>query len=229
MIATQALEVELPVAPMWGLVALGAVSNVWLALGKSEHLGAFLILDVALLTGLLYFSGGPTNPFSIIYVVYIAMSAVMLSPRWTWTIGGLSVLSFGALALFLRARRTTDPGWRVFLAAGLLAAVADDVTATQDWANCEAKADVKGLDRLIGGADADLERARVVLEPVESARGNAVALALFAVFWNGILSVFIVHVTRTVLKSGFSGTMVLLSLFLAIGSILFIIKSESTR
>ena len=101
LIATQALDVDLPVAPMWGLVALGAVSNVWLALGKSEHLGAFLILDVALLTGLLYFSGGPTNPFSIIYVVYIAMSAVMLTPRWTWAIAGLSVLSFAALFVFL--------------------------------------------------------------------------------------------------------------------------------
>jgi two-component system sensor histidine kinase RegB len=100
LIATQALGVELPMAPMWGLVALGAVSNVWLALGKSEHLGAFLILDVALLTGLLYFSGGPTNPFSIIYVVYIAMSAVMLTPRWTWAIAGLSVLSFAALFVF---------------------------------------------------------------------------------------------------------------------------------
>ena len=100
LIATQALDVDLPVAPMWGLVALGAVSNVWLALGKSEHLGAFLILDVVLLTGLLYFSGGPTNPFSIIYVVYIAMSAVMLTPRWTWAIAGLSVLSFAALFVF---------------------------------------------------------------------------------------------------------------------------------
>jgi two-component system sensor histidine kinase RegB len=54
-------------------------------------------LDVALLTGLLFLSGGPTNPFSIIYVVYIAMSAVMLAPRWTWTIAGLSIVSFAAL------------------------------------------------------------------------------------------------------------------------------------
>jgi two-component system sensor histidine kinase RegB len=100
LIATQLLRVELPMLPMWTLVALGAASNAWLALGKSSHLGAFLILDVALLTGLLYFSGGPTNPFSIIYVVYIAMSAVMLTPRWTWAIAGLSVLSFAALFVF---------------------------------------------------------------------------------------------------------------------------------
>ena len=84
---------------MWSLVAVGAVSNLWLASRKGEarHLGAYLILDVVLLTALLYFSGGPTNPFSIIYVVYIAMSAVMLAPRWTWTIAALSVVSFAAL------------------------------------------------------------------------------------------------------------------------------------
>ncbi|MFW2387192.1 MAG: ATP-binding protein [Polyangiales bacterium] len=99
LIASELLDVELPLAPMWSLVALGAASNLWLGSRKEDagHLGAFLVLDVLLLSGLLYFSGGPTNPFSIIYVVYIAMSAVMLSPRWTWTIAGLSVLSFATL------------------------------------------------------------------------------------------------------------------------------------
>lgn len=99
LVATQALDVELPRAPMWVLVAVGVLSNLWLGAKreKAGALGGFLILDVALLTGLLYLSGGPTNPFSVIYVVYIAMSAVMLAPRWTWTIAAISVLSFGAL------------------------------------------------------------------------------------------------------------------------------------
>jgi two-component system sensor histidine kinase RegB len=98
-VATEILEVELPLIPMWSLVTAGAISNLWLASRKDRagHLGAFLVLDVALLTGLLYLSGGPTNPFSIIYVVYIAMSAVMLAPKWTWTIAGLSIASFAAL------------------------------------------------------------------------------------------------------------------------------------
>ena len=98
-IASEGLGVELPLLPMWSLVAVGALSNLWLVSrkGRAGHLGAFLVLDVGLLTGLLYLSGGPTNPFSIIYVVYIAMSAVMLAPKWTWTIAGLSVVSFAAL------------------------------------------------------------------------------------------------------------------------------------
>jgi two-component system sensor histidine kinase RegB len=101
-IGTQVLEVELPAAPMWSLVAVGLASNLWLASRRerTRELGPYLILDVVLLTGLLYLSGGPTNPFSIIYVVYIAMSAVMLAPRWTWGIAGLSVVSFAALFAF---------------------------------------------------------------------------------------------------------------------------------
>jgi two-component system sensor histidine kinase RegB len=99
LVATKGLGVELPAVPMWSLIAAGAATNLWLASRKERagHLGAFLVLDVALLTGLLYLSGGPTNPFSIIYVVYIAMSAVMLAPKWTWTIAGLSIVSFAAL------------------------------------------------------------------------------------------------------------------------------------
>lgn len=99
LVATKGLGVELPAVPMWSLIAVGALSNLWLASrkGRAGHLGGFLVLDVVLLTGLLYLSGGPTNPFSIIYVVYIAMSAVMLAPKWTWTIAGLSIVSFAAL------------------------------------------------------------------------------------------------------------------------------------
>ena len=99
LIATEGLGVALPIAPMWSLVALGALSNIWLASRKADagHLGAFLVLDVVLLSVLLYLSGGPTNTFSIIYVVYNAMSAVMLTPTWTWTIAGLSIVSFATL------------------------------------------------------------------------------------------------------------------------------------
>lgn len=99
LIATQVLGVELPFVPVWSIVAVGVLSNVWLASRKERagHLGAFLVLDVVLLTGMLYLSGGATNPFSVIYVVYIAMSAVMLAPKWTWTIAALSIVSFAAL------------------------------------------------------------------------------------------------------------------------------------
>ena len=39
---------------------------------------AVIVLDVLLLTALLYFSGGAANPFSILYIVHIVMAVVVL-------------------------------------------------------------------------------------------------------------------------------------------------------
>ena len=39
--------------------------------------------------------GGPTNPFSLLYLVQITFSAVLLHRLWTWTLGIVSTLSFG--------------------------------------------------------------------------------------------------------------------------------------
>jgi len=68
-------------------MAVLAVANVWVV-GHSLHRevssGAVfgnLLLDVAALTTLLVISGGPDNPFSLLFLAHIAMAAVMLPAR----------------------------------------------------------------------------------------------------------------------------------------------------
>lgn len=97
LVAQRYLGLTLPTVPIAVLIGIGVVSNVLLMARPGRWIGAFLILDVALLSGLLYISGGAANPFSVMYVVYIAMSAVMLPARWTWTIAVLSMVSFAGL------------------------------------------------------------------------------------------------------------------------------------
>lgn len=87
-------------------LALGAVSNVilWtrreLRGRRPERLmGSVLILDVALLTMLVAGSGGATNPFTVLYLVHITLSAIALSARWTLAIAVISVGGFGTLFL----------------------------------------------------------------------------------------------------------------------------------
>ena len=46
------------------------------------------VLDTVCLTWVLMLSGGPTNPFSLLYLVHITLSAVLLTKRWTWMLGG---------------------------------------------------------------------------------------------------------------------------------------------
>ena len=43
-----------------------------------------MLLDLATLTAMLYFSGGASNPFSFFYFVNLAVGCVMLNPRAAW-------------------------------------------------------------------------------------------------------------------------------------------------
>jgi two-component system sensor histidine kinase RegB len=62
-------------------------------------LRAFMVLDVLLFTALLYFTGGPSNPFSFLYLVYIALGAVVLEPLWAWALAALAIGLLGGLYL----------------------------------------------------------------------------------------------------------------------------------
>jgi len=66
------MGIGLPLIPLAVVLAIGAVSN--LALGSWRRradvqdgmLAAVMLLDIALLTAVLYFTGGPFNPFSFL-------------------------------------------------------------------------------------------------------------------------------------------------------------------
>jgi two-component system, sensor histidine kinase RegB len=93
------LGLALPFAPVLALIGIAVATNLalgrWLRAGGSASpllCGAVLALDTLLLTGLLQASGGPFNPFSVLYLVYIMLAAVVLGAAWTWSLAGLSVL-----------------------------------------------------------------------------------------------------------------------------------------
>jgi two-component system sensor histidine kinase RegB len=101
-----AAYLELPVTWWMYLTALGVgvLSNALLAAGRyparrssSQVLGGVMMLDVALLTALLAASGGESNPFTVLFLVDITLSAVVLSARWTTAIALLAVGGFGLL------------------------------------------------------------------------------------------------------------------------------------
>ena len=75
-------------------LCLGRLSTL---IGARRVLGSVLVLDAILLTALLALAGGPANPFSLLYLVQITLSAVVLSRTWTWSLGILSICGFGFL------------------------------------------------------------------------------------------------------------------------------------
>lgn len=62
-------------------------------------LGVQWAADAVLLTGLLDITGGPFNPFIVMYATYVWLGAVALSPRWGLLVAVVSASGFGWLVL----------------------------------------------------------------------------------------------------------------------------------
>jgi two-component system sensor histidine kinase RegB len=106
------LDGALPMAALFGVIAVGLVSNLLIELHyfgdrarnvprpvDERQIALVMMLDIAVLTGLLYFTGGPDNPFAFLYVVQIALATVLVQARWSWTLVGLSFVGFGILLI----------------------------------------------------------------------------------------------------------------------------------
>ena len=85
---------------MGACVGIGVVSNLFaprVDAPSGRVVGALALLDVVLLTGLLSQMGGPSNPFSVVYLSYVMLAAIATSPGWTWSAVALSSVGFGLL------------------------------------------------------------------------------------------------------------------------------------
>ena len=107
------LDGALPITALLAVISVGLISNIAIELyffgerrgrvpGRSVHewqIAFVMMLDVAILTGLLYLTGGPHNPFGLLFVVQIALATVLLRAKWAWLLTGLSFVGFGILLL----------------------------------------------------------------------------------------------------------------------------------
>ncbi|HET7544413.1 MAG TPA: ATP-binding protein [Polyangiaceae bacterium] len=115
-LAVLALSVSLPLPLVISLIAITASSNLgltaWLrrlstrtqastsffaSEPSPQALTAVLVLDVLTLTLLLLCAGGASNPFSVFYLVHVALAALLLAPRHAWLVASLTSLAFGSL------------------------------------------------------------------------------------------------------------------------------------
>lgn len=88
-----ALEMPLPLFQLGAVMALELVLNGWaLALLRSgrrvteAHVTLSVGADLLLFSALLYFSGGPANPFNFLYLIHIALGALVLPPRTSFAL-----------------------------------------------------------------------------------------------------------------------------------------------
>lgn len=164
-------QVRLPVAWVVTLLAALAVTNAALAFQLQSPaprrvvVGGVLLVDVGLLTGILYLVGGPLNPFSIVYLVGITVAAVSLGYRWAIALGVLSNIAYGYTFFHHRPLEFIDPSrsshvltlhlsgmWVAFAAATVLIAYfvgrVSEALAHRERELTDARAAVAKSDRM---------------------------------------------------------------------------------
>jgi two-component system sensor histidine kinase RegB len=103
------LGYELPFAACLAVIAAAAATNLWMRIRRpaSHRLGEdgatlLLAFDIVQLAALLYLTGGLQNPFSILFLVPVLISATALAPQRTV---GLGLLAIGCATLLVLVHR----------------------------------------------------------------------------------------------------------------------------
>jgi two-component system sensor histidine kinase RegB len=102
----------MPTVPLLLACALTGAANLVVPiahrrLDTTKLTVGLLLFDATVLTAVLYTTGGASNPLSALYLLPIALAAVMLPARWAWV---LAFLGVGAFRLLFYAPSMADHG-----------------------------------------------------------------------------------------------------------------------
>ncbi len=102
--AVYALDMALPASHLFGLTAALAFANLltWWRLYQpwpvtDVELAGHLYVDIGVLTALLYFSGGSTNPFITLYLLPLSIAAAILPFAYTLAVAVTALACYTAL------------------------------------------------------------------------------------------------------------------------------------
>jgi two-component system sensor histidine kinase RegB len=103
-LAAGVLNQSLPVVPLaFILLLLGGLNILTWRLSRANHavsdaaVFSQLLLDVAAVTGVFYYTGGASNPFIWFYLLPLIIAATILPRVYTWFMAGLVVTCYSVL------------------------------------------------------------------------------------------------------------------------------------
>src|SRR6185312_5727160 len=101
------LDFDLPIWACMSVIALSAWLNVALRLGfhmtqrlEPDRAAWLLAFDTAQLAVLLFLTGGLQNPFALLFLAPVLLSATALPPRYTLMIGAFAIACATLLLFF---------------------------------------------------------------------------------------------------------------------------------
>jgi len=103
-IAIFGIDISLPIIPIAIILILIFFWNMY-TWWRSHHVTVIsdweffsqLTIDVFAISAVLYFTGGATNPFAWFFLLPLMIAAILLSPRFVWSITALTIISYSLL------------------------------------------------------------------------------------------------------------------------------------
>ncbi|MBO1113115.1 ATP-binding protein [Bordetella petrii] len=110
LVASGLLGLELPLRPLWSGVAVLVAFNIYASLrvrrshGEIEPVTAFahLLVDIAVLSWMVGWSGGIHNPFGLMFLILIALAALALPRGWALAAALACLVGYAVSALLGR-------------------------------------------------------------------------------------------------------------------------------
>jgi two-component system sensor histidine kinase RegB len=87
------------VATALAIANVDAARKLGLQLGNEERLQVQLAIDILALTALFELTGGATNPFVSLYLIHVAMGAILLRPARAVQLGALVTVCFALVSV----------------------------------------------------------------------------------------------------------------------------------
>ena len=168
--ATIALQVWIVLGVKWGhhhafpvgqlgaiaavLVITNVAGHVWLRAQRAPSTALFaglMATDVLALTGVLWLTGGAANPYSVCYLIYIALAVITVPTGWAWALVALSVTGFASLFVGHDAHAAHDMAGHLqgmWMAFAITAASVVGFVGRVNGALADAQARAASVDRL---------------------------------------------------------------------------------
>lgn len=106
-LAVTVLEIDLPVLPLGLILALMIATNLltryFIKSGRGKRLHPVfvqLLIEILSFAGILYFTGGATNPFTFLFLISLAVAATVIPGAPTWFLTTLTVALYSLLLKF---------------------------------------------------------------------------------------------------------------------------------
>lgn len=106
-VVTKFLDIPLTEKPLWIIISALAFVNICtlLRVGSASNIGKNefvlqLLIDIISLFGLLYYTGGATNPFASLFILQVIIAAITLSPLYSWIVSAIAVGCYTTLMFY---------------------------------------------------------------------------------------------------------------------------------